>query len=391
MNPLTLEDAQRSANSDWSADRARRSRATCVNGLRVWGSDKIYDLPATSPAPLLVGASRECSIRLMGRDIAPEHAHLMLDHGQWLLRALSTSSGVRLDGVPLPGLALASGVEVEIGEVTLVAESEHHRRLRAFCQRLLGWGNHRLRAVDHALRAMRLARAHRTPLALCGEGDLVPIAYALHRSGIGGDAPFIVCDRRRHDAVATVRSPSNLSRGLEAFERATGGTLCLRTERLPADVDEVTRRAYEPGSDVQIVVCTRLHHAASLGGAPMIEIPQLQLRELELPRVVQEYAEDAIATLNAGPGHFNEDDRDWVMANCAQSLPEIEKATLRLVALSATRSRTEAAALLGMAPVSLTRWLNRRPSRSSGSRNPDHVVAPTVKDPANLEAISEGQ
>jgi hypothetical protein len=42
------------------------------------------------------------------------------------------------------------------------------------------------------------------------------------------------------------------------------------------------------------------------------------------------------------------------------SIPDIEKAVFRLVAVKMTGSLAEAADLLGMASVSLTRWLARR-------------------------------
>jgi len=41
-------------------------------------------------------------------------------------------------------------------------------------------------------------------------------------------------------------------------------------------------------------------------------------------------------------------------------LPDIEKATLRLVAIRESRNLSAAAARLGMAPVSLSRWIGRR-------------------------------
>ena len=256
------------------------------------------------------------------------------------------------------------GVETGAGS-TLVAESEHTVPLRALCQRLLGWGDDRMCAVNQALRAIRLAKALRTSLLLRGEGDLVPIAYAIHRFTVGSAAPFIVCDRRRRDTNASVRSPQNVPGGIEAFARAVGGTLCLWHERLPADIDEVRRCARAPNSEVQLIVCARLQRrAASADGNPTIEIPRLQLRERELSRIVDEYAEDAITALKLGLDHLDHDDRDWLMAHCARSLAEIEKATLRIVALSASKNCAQAAALLGMAPVSLVRWLGRRPPRA---------------------------
>jgi hypothetical protein len=350
-----------------SLDRVESIRAPttalgAISGLRLWGSDTSHDLRASATASLLVGSSRACAIRQVGRNIEPEHARITSDGEQWSIQDLGTPHGLRLDGVPSRSFMLAPGVEIGIGDATLIAENEHMRRLRAFCGRLLGWAAGRMRAVDYALRAIRLARAHRTSLLLCGEGDLVPIAYALHRLAIGDDAPFIVCDRRRADTLASVRSPPNVPRGMEAFTRAAGGTLCLRHARQPPDIDDVRRGAYEPDSNVQLIVCARSKNRfASLGGAALIEVPPLRLREMELSRIVREYADDAIATLEVGPEHFSDDNREWVVAHCAQSLPEIEKATLRVVALSASQSRSHAAALLGMAPVSLSRWLDRRP------------------------------
>jgi hypothetical protein len=49
-----------------------------------------------------------------------------------------------------------------------------------------------------------------------------------------------------------------------------------------------------------------------------------------------------------------------VRIHSAASLPDIEKATLRLVAIRESRNLSGAAARLGMAPVSLSRWVGRR-------------------------------
>lgn len=338
-----------------------------VIGLRLWASDTRYVLAAPAPTPLVIGSSRSCAIRLTAGDVAPEHAQLTFDGEHWWLRNLVESNPVRHDGVPSAGFALVAGAELGIGGSTLVVESDHTTRLRSFCQRLMGWHLRRMRAVDHAVRAIRLAQAHRNALLLCGEGDLVPLARALHQLTLGSAAPFIVCDRRRHDTMASVRAPANVRRGLEAYHWATGGTLCLRQSRLPADIDDVNRRAYEPESEVQVIVCSGAKHRVSpSGGSPVLELPPLRLREEELPRIVQEYADDAITTLGATADCFNDDDRDWVMEQRAESLPEIEKATLRAVALRKTNSQAQAADLLGMARVSLERWLARRPRSRSG-------------------------
>jgi len=94
--------------------------------------------------------------------------------------------------------------------------------LRAFLRRLLGWNSDR--NVEQALRSLDLALAHRAHLVLRGAGDLVPIASALHRRTFGPSRPFVVCDPRRGNTPASVRSPANHDRGLMALEAAAGGS-----------------------------------------------------------------------------------------------------------------------------------------------------------------------
>jgi hypothetical protein len=300
------------------------------------------------------------------------HAELIHERGQWRIRDLERTTGLRQDGEPRKELVLASGVEVGIGATTLIAESQRSIALREFCTRILGWGGDRMRAVEHALRAIRLAAARRLPLVLRGEEDLVPLAHALHRRVLVPAAPFVVCDPRREDLPASVRSPANHGRGVVAFEAAAGGSLCVRSSRLPHDLPELLGLVDEPDSGVQLIVCMRSHaRGGLLAGSMPIEVPPLGVREAELPRIVQAYADDAIAALHAPASCFSEDDHDWVMKHDARSLSEIEKATLRIVALKKTDSVHQAAKVLGMAPVSLSRWLDRRmslavPARQTG-------------------------
>jgi hypothetical protein len=87
----------------------------------------------------------------------------------------------------------------------------------------------------------------------------------------------------------------------------------------------------------------------------------LRDRASELPKIIDEYALDAIEALAAPTDCFTDVDRSWVAAHASWSLEQIEKATLRLVALRTSRNVSGAAARLDMAPVSLTRWLARRP------------------------------
>lgn len=55
-------------------------------------------------------------------------------------------------------------------------ESPARAELRSFLARLLGWDD--APAVERAFRSVERAVAHRAPLVLCGDGDLVPVAHA---------------------------------------------------------------------------------------------------------------------------------------------------------------------------------------------------------------------
>jgi len=171
--------------------------------------------------------------------------------------------------------------------------------LRSFCARILGWANDP--AVDYALRSIELAADHRAALVLLGETDLVPIACALHRRALGAGRPFVVCDPRRRDGAdyESVRSPVNYGTGVAAFEAAMGGSLCVRSRRLPRDFRSVVARI-RATNDVQIIVCADgrddTHPFLTLP-AP-IRVPSLAVRTDELPRIVDEYAVDAVDELH---------------------------------------------------------------------------------------------
>lgn len=232
--------------------------------------------------------------------------------------------------------------------------------LWGFLERLLGWTSGR--AVDHALRSIDLAVSHRAALVLCGEGDLVPIAHALHRRILGADRPFIVCDPRRENAPGSVRVPANFKNGVAAFEAAREGSLCVRSLRLPRDFSSMVALVRDPGARIAFIVCSdrRITYGALLTVPVPINVPSLKDRASELPRIVDEYARDAVTALGASPTIFTDADRQWILEHASTSLLEIERATLRLVALKTSSNMSRAAERLGMAPVSLSRWIGRR-------------------------------
>jgi hypothetical protein len=340
-----------------TADRVAAGDVVC---LRPWGTQKHHALPRHPGRSWFVGTSDSCALRLADPRAAPVHAQLTYEGRQFWIRDVGSQHGVRQDGVRREAFPLTAGVEIGIGGTILIAESPRTIALREFCARMLGWARDPA-VIDHALRAIRLATARRTALVLRGDGDLVPIAYALHRRTVGADRPFIVCDRRRRTAAGSVRAPANHDSGVVAFEAAAGGSLCVRSSRLPRDFWPLLAQLREPEPSVQLVVCLdRDDRGALLVGPVPIDVPSLSDRAEEIPRIVEEYAAEAIALLNASSDCFTAADLEWIIDQSASSLTDIEKGTMRLVACKVAENLGQAAALLGMAPVSLGRWLDRR-------------------------------
>jgi hypothetical protein len=351
------------AINEWAIDDG-------VTRLREWGSDVIHVLPPSPTDDWTIGAAETCAVRLDDPSgcVSRLHAALVRRDAKWLVRDLQSKNGMRLDGARRTEVVLEPGVEVGIGGITLIAESARSIALREFLARLLGWRSDRIEIVDHALRSIRMAATRRAALVLCGDGDLVPMARSIHRHALGEDRPFVVCDPRRRQGKATVRSAENHETGVRALAAAAGGSLCVRSQRLPRDFAAVVTALRDPGARVELVVCANGPDDCEPFLAAPIVVPPLASRAAELDRIITEYAEDAVVQLGTlgtlgtlgSRGGFLAADREWVRTHSSSSLPDIEKATLRLVAIRESRNLSNAAARLGMAPVSLSRWIGRR-------------------------------
>jgi hypothetical protein len=114
--------------------------------------------------------------------------------------------------------------------------------------------------------------------------------------------------------------------------------------------------------DVALTICAdeKTPDSPFLARPAQVVVPPLLRRGDEIRRIISEYAQDAIAGLGAPPGSFTAQDMAWVFEHSSSSFADIEKGTMRLVALRMSRSLAHAAARLGMAPVSLWRWIGRR-------------------------------
>lgn len=232
--------------------------------------------------------------------------------------------------------------------------------LGTYLTRILGWDQEV--AVERALRSISAARAHHAALVLRGSEDLVPIARAIHERSVGTGLPFAVYDVRRVDDEPTVRAPAGFSDLADAVEAARRGTLCFRTRRPP-----LFARAAELITDADSVLMICSDGGARETSSPFllrpgpIVVPDLAARAGDLDRVIAGFAADALARIGCPDTGFSAADHAWVREHAARTLGELEKATLRLTALRAAGGNVyEAARRIGMAGVSLSRWIGRR-------------------------------
>lgn len=232
------------------------------------------------------------------------------------------------------------------------------RDLREFCCRLFGWSDDHASQVDDVMWTLVTAVARRTAIGLQGESDLVPIAHALHGRLVGADRPFVVCDPRRRDSGGSVRAPPSRKAGISALDAAAGGSVCLRSNRLPDDFDALAAAFHESASAALFVCLHSNDRITDLLCRPL-KIPPLAERLPEFPRLLNEYLDEAAHSLGARPIRLSRPMQQSVLHH-VKSLSDLEKVALRLVAIQSSGNLYRAAHQLHMAPVSLIRWMNRR-------------------------------
>jgi hypothetical protein len=326
---------------DWSIDDP-------VIRFRVLGSEHVLDLPAADRCVL--GSSPQCSLRLedpSGR-LSRRHAEALRHRGGWQMVDLDSTNGLRINNKRRRSIQLTPGDEVELGGVTLIAESQRSIELRALLQEWLGWSTSRLVEVDRALREVRAMANLRTALILRGAGDLGKIARRLHQVTLG-DRPFVPF--------------TSLDRRAQGLERARNGTLYVDERESMHRLRDALATGYRTDLRVRLVAALNstkpvADFAAMLSRIAMLSIPTVTERPGDIPRLLEAYGMEAAAALGTTWLGLYRGDTQRVLDSGVITLDQLEVYTLRLVALR-NWGITEGAKRLGVTHGALSRWARR--------------------------------
>jgi hypothetical protein len=350
---MTLSTAPNVLHEEWTINDA-------VIRLRQWGTDDVFPLSLDRREPITIGTAASCSIRVHDplRRASREHAHLEWIQGRWGLIDRGSRNGLYRDGAKVDKFALTPGVEIGLGGgVVLVAESARWLALRSVLARMLGWSAGRVHAVDQALRMIRLAAVRRTTLVLCGDHDLVPLAEQLHRLTLTAARPFVLCNPSRRTSKTAENPTRCVTSGRAAVAEAPGGTVCLLHKHLPADLDDTLEALRDARCQTQLVVCAaHVHDVEPFATSPIV-VPPLASRKAEIDRVIMEYATEAAGVMGISERWLSPSERVWIRDHAGDSLPEIQKATLRLAAIRQAGSSSAGAIKVGISHTAMLKWL----------------------------------
>jgi pSer/pThr/pTyr-binding forkhead associated (FHA) protein len=314
--------------------------------------DLLDDLPSSDG--WVLGSSPECSLHLddpSGR-VSRRHAVVSREGDIWTMTDLGSTNGIRVNREDRRMFQLAPGDEIELGGITLIAESRRSMALSLLLRRLLGWsGPEPWRRVDGAFREVREMAHSRTALILHGEGSLLGVAHRLHRLTLG-DRPFV--------ALGPGDSMT------DALEMAVGGMVFVEARHLPRDLGPLAARLREPAVSIRLVAGAANAAepgalAAMLPRVATIAIPPLRERPDEMDALIEAYGRDAVEELGAPALGFRPRDVEWARLNSSwiATLDEIEDAARRLVAMR-NFGVTAGAERLGITHGALSRWAKRR-------------------------------
>ncbi len=284
---------------------------------------------------VVIGSQGDLSLHDPTGRVSRRHASVTREGDAWIVRDLDSTNGVRADGEERQTFELAPGVEVSLGGVTLVAESARLAELRELLVLATGAA---------PIQAIRRATIQRTPLLICGAGDLTGLARRIHEIVVG-EGPFVVC-------AGEAAVPS-----LEG-----AGTLCLVGKRPARDLPALAAVLREPGMRPRITACAPStidvpDVMSMLAKAHMIEVPPIASRDVGA--MLDGFAKLAANELGAPGTGFRTHEHNWLDSLAYATLAEVDDTARRIVAMR-TWGVSGGAAKLGITHGALSTWASRR-------------------------------
>jgi hypothetical protein len=316
----------------------------------------------------VAGTAAECSMLFADASglVSRRHASFTTeDGGNWTVKDLESTNGIKQDGVPRQYFQLAPGDVIEMGPIKLIAESEASIKLHRLLQRFLGWSDDRLSSVDAALSSVREMATLRNVLVLhCDRRPdlrrnrflrnralLASVVGPLHRLALGQAHPLVF-----HKQGET---------GAEALKRAAGGLLCIDATQAPRDLAKMVTALRLPETRVRLVLCAAVADdvqdvIAQLPRKTVVELPSLGERRPDFEKLLIEYGMDGAEKLGVAETAFRPHDPTWLQASdCVRMLDEMEGDALRLVALR-NWGVADAARRLGITHGAMSQWARAR-------------------------------
>jgi DNA-binding NtrC family response regulator len=218
---------------------APRAGAFLLTIERGTGSPQRLRIDAGTPAPVLVGTSQVCAMRLVDPMVSRRHLALELSERGLSLRDLGSTNGTRVAGVRVAEVLLEGGERIQIGATTLRLEGDHAGTLPDL-PRETSFG--RVFGASAEMRRLYplLTRLAQSTIPVVIEGETgtgkEALAEAIHEVGPRARGPFVVFD-------CTAVAPSLLESELFGhekgaftgaagarpglFQQAHGGTLLI--------------------------------------------------------------------------------------------------------------------------------------------------------------------
>jgi hypothetical protein len=367
MNNLPAMLARAFTTSTRTAKSAAWDIADEIIAFRSWGTSETFYFPAgvTGLDEWLIGSSSKCDLCLKdpGGGVSREHAAMSRVDGQWQINDKRSKNGLSVDGVRRVSARIDPGSVLGLGNLQLVAVSCRLIALREFLLRIMGWSVQSNTAIDEAIQDIRIARTRRDPLVLRGPGNLVEIARQLSSVLLEKDAPFALHDTLRSpDGDGDARCVPNTGSLKEAITLAPSGVVCIRGKKLPPDfAAQVLELRMTPKAAPLLIVCDEgTMELNQVRTAPPIMVPACSARSArEMDSLIAACRAEVALEFSIEDGVSDEEYR-WIVDN-AETIAAVEKCVRRLFALRKAGSTSGAARLLGMAAVSLRRWLQRHP------------------------------